>query len=54
MKVFLTMIHMDNSLLPVLLQLCKGFRRHLLFELNQRFRPAIERFKKAYSQCFEY
>ena len=44
MKVFLTIINIDNTILPVLLQLCKGFRKHLLFALNEHFRPAIERF----------
>lgn len=45
---------MDNTLLPTLLQLCKGFRKHLLFEISQQFKPAIEKFKKAYNNVFEY
>jgi hypothetical protein len=54
MKVFLKIINMDNALLPTLLQLCKGFRKHLLFEVGQQLKPAIEKFKKAYSNVFEY
>lgn len=54
MKVFLEIIHADSTIMPIFLKLCKGLRKHLLWELNHQFKPTIERFRKTYAGVFEY
>ena len=44
----------DGSLVKKFSLLCKGFRRHLLFEFRKQMEPAIEGFIKQYGEYFEF
>ena len=54
MKFFMMLIHFDGSLLQKFAQLCKGFRKHLLFEFKKQMEPAITSFKNAYGEFLEF
>ena len=41
MAIFVLLIHLDGSLLAKFAQLCKGMRKHLLFEFRQMMDPAV-------------
>jgi hypothetical protein len=54
MKIFVLLTTYDGGLLKKFTQLCKGFRRHILFEFRQQMDSAVEAFKKQYGEYFEY
>jgi len=47
-EIFVLLTSYDGGLVKKFSQLCKGFRRHILFEFRRRMDPAIEAFKKVY------
>ena len=54
MKIFLQLIIFDGGLLKTFTMLCKGFRKHILFEFKNQFHPAVEKFKEVYKGYFEF
>ena len=44
----------DGGLVKKFASLCKGFRRHILFEFRKQMDPAVEAFKKVYGEYFEF
>ena len=54
MKVFVTLTHYDGGLVKKFTLLCKGLRRHILFEFKKQMDPVIQGFNKAYGEYFEY
>ena len=53
-KIFVVISEYDGSLVKKFTQLCKGFRRHILFEYKRMMSPAIEAFKRQYTDYFEF
>ena len=53
-NIFILLTGYDGGLVKSFTQLCKGFRRHILFEFKRQMEPAIEDFKRVYGQYFEY
>ena len=53
-EIFVLLTSYDGSLVKKFTQLCKGFRRHILFEFRRQMDPAIEAFKKQYADYFEF
>ena len=54
MQIFVLMTSYDGGLVKKFSQLCKGFRRHILFEFRRQMDPAIESFKQVYGAYFEF
>ena len=54
MNIFFTLVVFDGGLLKPFTMLCKGFRKHILFEFKNQFAPAVEKFKEAYKDYFEF
>lgn len=54
MSIFIKLTSFDGGLVKKFSQLCKGFRRHLLFEFRQQMQPAIDAFKQEYGEYFEF
>ena len=43
-EIFMKLTEFDGGLVKKFTQLCKGFRRHIIFEFKQQMQPAIEAF----------
>ena len=54
MNIFIKLITFDGGLLKTFTMLCKGFRKHILFEFKNQFHPAVEKFKEKYADYFEF
>ena len=53
-RIFIMLTGYDGGLVKKFTQLCKGFRRHVLFEFKKQMEPAIAAFKRSYGEYFEY
>ena len=53
-NIFVLLTEFDGGNVKKFTQLCKGFRRHILFEFKQQMQPAIEAFQREYEEYFEY
>ena len=53
-NIFVKLTEYDGGNVKKFTQLCKGFRRHILFEFKQQMQPAIEAFQREYEDYFEY
>lgn len=53
-NIFVVLTTYDGGLVKKFSQLCKGFRRHILFEFKRQMEPTIEAFKMVYSEYFEF
>lgn len=53
MHIFVMIMQYDGGLLKQFLSLCKDFRKHLLFELQQQSVLALDRFRETYKDYFE-
>ena len=54
MNIFFTLVVFDGGLLKPFTMLCKGFRKHILFEFKNQFAPAVEKFKETYKDYFQF
>ena len=54
MSIFLLLTTFDGGLVKKFTLLCKGFRRHIIFEFKKLMEPAIEAFQREYGEYFEY
>ena len=52
-SVFVVLSELDSTLLIKFLQLCKGLKQHLEYEIQQRFKAVFDGVKTKYAEFFE-